>query len=59
MSRTVLDEAPRPGFADELLARLAHDRRRRGSTAVAKGAIAGAAVTASVALLVATRRRSR
>ena len=53
------DELPRPGFAGELLVRLAHDRARRTPAALATGAVAGAAVTASVALLVATRRRAR
>ncbi|HEX2058038.1 MAG TPA: hypothetical protein VHI71_06675 [Actinomycetota bacterium] len=55
----VRDELPRPGFADELLAQLARDRTRRAPVALVKGALAGAAVTASVALLVASRRRTR
>ena len=59
MTETLRDDLPRPGFADELLARLAHDRVRRIPADLARGAIAGAALTASVALLVATRRRAR
>lgn len=59
MITEVRDELLRPGFADELLARLARDRTRRAPAALAKGALAGAAVTASLALLVASRRRGR
>lgn len=51
-------EDPRPGFADELLVRLERDRQPAVSPVV-RGALAGAAVTASVALIVAGRRRSR
>ncbi|MDQ3953588.1 MAG: hypothetical protein M3279_11610 [Actinomycetota bacterium] len=59
MSEPLRDELPRPDFADELLARLANDRGRRIPAPLARRAIAGAAVTASVALLVATKRRAR
>ena len=50
------DMAPRAGFADELLVRLQRSAARR--TAVRRVA-SGATFTASVALLVSTRRRSR
>ena len=53
------EDTLRPGFADELFARLAEDRSRRAATAAALKAAAGVAVTASVALVVATRRRAR
>lgn len=53
------DDVLRPGFADELLARLAADRSRRAALTTVRRAAAGVAVTASVALLVATRRRIR
>lgn len=49
----------RPGFADELLARLAADRSRRATLDAVRRTAAGVAVTASVALLIATRRRTR
>ncbi len=53
------DEMPRPGFADELLLRLERGRDDAPSSAALRKALAGAAVTASVALLVAGRRRAR
>lgn len=53
------DEVLRPGFADELLARLAAHRSRRAAAATAVKTAAGVAVTASVALAVAIRRRAR
>jgi hypothetical protein len=55
--RTV--EAPRPGFADELLARLERDGFTPFPSPVLRRTLTGAAVTASVVLLVAGRRRSR
>lgn len=51
-------EAPRPGFADELLARLERDRYTPALSPVLRGALAGAA-TASMVLLLAGRRRAR
>ncbi|MDQ3915760.1 MAG: hypothetical protein M3323_10615 [Actinomycetota bacterium] len=54
--RRVADASLRAGFADELLARLARTAARR--TAFRRLA-PGAAVTASVALLVSARRRGR
>ena len=53
------EESPRPGFADELLLRLERDRRGRSLSPALRGALAGAALTASVALVVAGRRRIR
>jgi hypothetical protein len=57
------DGALRPGFAQELLWRLAQDDGRRalgsGVKKVAAGALGGATVTASVALLLASRRKGR
>lgn len=53
------DDVLRPGFADELLARLAADRSRRMALSAVRRAAAGVAVTASVAVLAATRRRAR
>ncbi len=57
------DGALRPGFAEELLWRLAQDDGRRALTRsvkrMAAGAVGGATVTASVALLLASRRRGR
>lgn len=53
------DAAPRPGFADELLARLAVvDPPSRGP-AQARSLLAGALGGATVALLLARRRRER
>ena len=56
---SVVDESPRPGFADELLARLERDRYEPLVPPALRKALAGAAVTASVALLVAGRKRTR
>jgi hypothetical protein len=56
---TGVDEAPRPGFADELLARLERDRRVGVLTPAVVKTLAGIAATASVAVVVAGRRRSR
>lgn len=53
------DEGPRPDFAEELLVRLERGPRGSALSPVVRGALAGAAVTASVALLVAGRRRAR
>lgn len=54
-------EAPRPGFADELLARLELVRGHRDAvfSPAAKRAFAGGALAASVAFLVAGRKRAR
>ena len=58
-----LEDVPRPGFAEELLIRLVRDDDRRalgnGLRNVVAGALGGATVTASVALMLASRRRSR
>lgn len=56
---TARPEALRPEFADELLLRLARDRRPSRVPASLWGALAGAGVTASIALVVAARRRVR
>lgn len=53
-----VDEMPRPGFADELLARLERDGSAPLVPPALKGAVAGA-VAASLVLLVAARRRTR
>lgn len=53
------DDALRPGFADELLARLQAHRSRRAAAAAAVRTAAGVAATASVAFVVAVRRRAR
>lgn len=53
------DHMLRPGFADELLARLAADRSRRAVAVAMQRAAAGVVVTASVVFLVASRRRAR
>ncbi len=52
------EEALRPGFADELLARLEREQHRVGRTAVGRG-VAAAALSASLVLAVAVRRRTR
>lgn len=52
-------EALRPGFADELLARLERDGYTPVPSPALRRALTGAAVTASVVLLVAGRRRAR
>ena len=54
----MIAETLRPGFADELLARLERARRPFLRTAAGR-TIAGAAVSASLALVVAARRRTR
>ena len=56
---TVAGEAPRPEFADELLLRLERGREPAPVSPAARRLLAGAAVTASVALIVAGRRRAR
>lgn len=56
---TAAPETLRPGFADELLERLARDGSRRSSSRTLRRTVTGVAVTASVTLLVATRRRTR
>lgn len=54
----MIEDTLRPGFADELLARL--ERARRPFLRTGPGrTIAGAALSASVALLFAARRRAR
>lgn len=53
-------EGLRPGFAEELLARLESDGARRPLVSpVLRKLLAGAALTASVIALAAGRRRSR
>lgn len=54
----MIDELLRPGFADELLARLERERRHAGRTVLARN-VAAAALSASVVLVVAARRRGR
>lgn len=56
---TLAEESPRPGFADELLLRLERGSDDTRPSAALRRALAGAALTASVALLVAGRRRAR
>jgi hypothetical protein len=53
------DAAPRPGFADELLARLALAEAPRSLPAPARNLIAGALGGATIVLLLARRRRTR
>lgn len=60
---TLSTTTPRPGFADELLARLAADAglsdRGPGAGRVVAGAVGGATFSAAIALLLAHRRRER
>lgn len=53
------DDVLRPGFADELLARLEAHRLHRAAAAAAVKTAAGVAVTASFAVLMTIRRRAR
>ena len=56
---TAAGEAPRPEFADELLLRLERGREPAPVSPVARRLLAVAAVTASLALILAGRKRAR
>lgn len=53
----MIDDALRPGFADELLARLARERRHVARVVV--GRSVAAALSASIVVAVAVRRRAQ